>query len=244
MRAFAGNKFARAFELANNAFVLLTQVTTPAHPCLAKCYNIIGTILARSGDMTAALTQNIRALSLWNHYGALDSADALQTSINIAEILSATGRREEAINMYQRAIYLMNLLGSVRQSHCYAAYVSISSLYRESLQLELASSCIGEAKKLCFNNHINYSHCNHLMSEICALNANRLKEALKYEKAAYAGYSAVLGEEHALSQESLNRVAECTKLAVAQARLLMNAKSKSNFGNCAISYRTLFKRII
>ena len=216
----------QALDLFQEAASLYQRVVdTPLHINVAKCLEMSAAILFHAGDSVAAEATASRSLAVAVQLGGFDCAEAVTAHSTLSHILLNSNEVASGTKHLRASLYLTELMAGPHHPELCTSYHKLGSMYYEvgspisalRLYQEAAARETGDR----MIDGMTAKSSAHVLVSI-----GQYKAALDAERRAYNIYRGSLGEDHVVTKNSANQMAQFTKLAVEHGTRMAVEKKK------------------
>lgn len=142
-----GNGLA-AFEAAQEALNMITQVTGSAHEQAFQAMDQLTAVFVATADVKAATHMSARTLALSAQVQGLDGQETIQHHIQLAMLESETDNLSAAFRHLLTAKYIVQLVAGDRHPELGNIFFRLSTLYEKAGNFDAAMLCIHSARRL------------------------------------------------------------------------------------------------
>lgn len=141
-----GNTMA-AFEYAQQAVNIITQITGPDHPHAFQATDQLSAVLINSSaDIKSSIQMASRALFLAALNYGIDSQETILHCLQLGILYSEINMIDVAINYYLVAKYLLQLIGGQNHPEITNIFMRLATLYEKVNDLESSLQCLFHAR--------------------------------------------------------------------------------------------------
>lgn len=140
-----GNPVA-AFECAQQAMGIATQITGPNHVQAFQAADQMTAVLISSADIRSATSMASRSLALSSQVQGLDCQDSILHHIQLGALYTELGHIPEAIGHLQTARYFLHIVGGDHHPELVNIFVRFAALYEKVNDFDSACQCLLRAR--------------------------------------------------------------------------------------------------
>ena len=137
--------YPHAYESAQQAFHLTSQITGPFHANTCRALGQISNVLLRVGDYSSALTYASRSLAVAVQTSGFDSDEALSEYTKLASVHTALGQWAIAMRYSMTVRYLLELMTGHHHPDRSSVFSQLASIYDGAGDLDAAVTCYNSA---------------------------------------------------------------------------------------------------
>jgi len=214
--------FPHAYESAQQAFHLTSQITGPFHANTSRALGQISNVLLRVGDYSSALSYASRSLAVAVQTSGFDSDEALSEYTKLASVHAALGHSGFAMQYSMTVRYLLELMTGHHHPDRSTVFSQLAVIYDGAGDLDSAVACYNSALR--FNTAILEK--NRLMIHMANLYFRKglTQPAIELQKRAYKVLKDLLKDD---SDEQLLDVKKTLELYMREGHSVSEAEKAS-----------------
>jgi protein TIF31 len=187
-----GNAMA-AFEAAQEALNMITQVTGTAHEQAFQAMDQLTAVFVATADVNAATHMSARTLALSAQVQGLDCQETIQHHIQLAMLESEMDNIPSAFRHLLAAKYIVQLVAGDRHPELGNIFFRLSTLYEKVGNFDAAMLCIHSARRL--TSDLSRNAMLAQAEAALAFRHHRVTEAVSLQKHGYRLVKDIFGVE-------------------------------------------------
>lgn len=220
----------QAIEYISESLSLFNNVYGVMHLEIASCYRSIARLQYISGDHPEAVSNQQKALIMFERILGIDHATTMFAYVNLAIYCFANSQIQSSLKLLYRAKYLMNVMYGDDHPDMAQINSTIGLVLHGLQEYDLSLTYLLDALRINVlggKQNLKTALSYHLVARAYSCKGN-FRQALHNEKQTYKLYQALLGDEHDKTKESEEFLRHLTQQAVSLQRTMNEIYQKGS----------------
>ncbi|XP_039267294.2 clustered mitochondria protein homolog [Styela clava] len=220
----------QAIEYISESLSLFNNVYGVMHMEIASCYRSIARLQYISGDHPEAVSNQQKALIMFERILGIDHATTMFAYVNLAIYCFANSQIQSSLKLLYRAKYLLNVMYGDDHPDMAQINSTIGLVLHGLQEYDLSLTYLTDALRINVlggKQNLKTAVSYHLVARAYSCKGN-FRQALHNEKQTYKLYQALLGDDHDKTKESEEFLRHLTQQAVSLQRTMNEIYQKGS----------------